>query len=148
MFLFFPRKTIPDLYQLKFERMIKEDCSSKTVKCLDSCEFLCTDSKFQCINNVCQKDAKPIECDKEFGGVIVLSELNGVSYWECVCTNPSFYGGPECKTKAPDVCKNGIFFYRGLNRYLCKCKADDVRLTLQHKDYCVSKGVAKFFERM
>lgn len=147
LFLFFPRKSTPGLYQSKVERMIKEDCSSKIVKCLDDCSFLCTDANYKCVDNVCQKDPQPIDCDKEFGGVVVLSEINRVPYWECVCTNPSYYVGPQCRTKAPDVCRSGIFFYRGLDRYFCKCETDDVRLTLNHKDYCVSKAVAKFFEK-
>ena len=146
LFLFFPKKSPPNIYQLNIERMIKEDCSSKTIRCIDDCSFLCSESGFQCINNVCQRAQQKIQCDREFGGVVVMHERNGVPFWDCICTNPSYYGGPGCTRRAPDICKDGIFNYKGLNKHLCKCKAGDVYMKLNDKDYCVTETISKFFK--
>lgn len=145
LFALFPKKCQPNIYQLNIERMIKEDCSSKTIKCIDDCDFLCSKAGFKCINNVCQRTQQNIPCDREFGGVMFMQNQNGIPFWDCICTNPTYYGGPGCTRLAPDVCKNGIFMYKGLNKHLCKCKSEDVHITLNDKDYCVSKAVSKFF---
>lgn len=141
LFLLFPKTTLENDYKLKIDRLVKEDCSSKKMKCIDTCDFLCIDSNYKCVNNVCQLDAK-IECEN---GVVALTDFNGIPFWECICTDPSYYGGKECKTKAPDVCKNGTFVYRGLNRHICKCRQGDVLMILNHKEYCVPKPLMKFF---
>lgn len=141
LFLLFPKTSLGQNYNWKVDKLIKQDCSTNKMKCIDSCDFLCTDSNYKCINNICQLNT-PIQCEN---GVVVLTEFSNVPYWECICTDPSYYGGKECKTLAPDVCKDGIFMYRGLNRHVCKCKNEDVLLIHNQKEYCVSKAITNFF---
>lgn len=141
LFLFFPKTTLENNYKLKIDKLIKEDCSNKKMKCIDTCDFLCTDSSYKCVNNVCQLDDK-IECGH---GIIALTDFNNIPFWECLCTDPSYYGGKECKTQAPDVCKNGTFVYRDWNRHICKCRQEDILMTLNQKEYCIPKSLTTFF---
>lgn len=145
-FFIFPKTSMPDSHQLNIERMVKEDCKNKKTKCIDTCDFLCTEPSFKCIRNICQlQTTQSIDCDQSLGGVVVLTEFKNIPYWECVCTDPSYYGGKNCKTKAPDVCKDGVFLYKGLNQHLCKCKKGDVLFFYNGKEYCVSETIPNFF---
>lgn len=146
LFLFFPKQIPKDNYKINIEQIVKYDCSNHNIKCIDSCDFLCTDDKYKCVNNICQPDGKPqIPCDKTKGGIVILTHFQDVPFWNCVCTHNSFYGGKDCSVLASDVCKDGIFIYQNMKRFKCICKNPDILLTLNNKPYCVSKQIQKFF---
>lgn len=147
-FLFFPRNIKSNKLKIKLDSMIKQDCSTKKVKCIDSCNFLCTDNNYECINNICQLKANiNIKCSKETGGIIVLTHFNFIPYWKCLCTKPDLFGGPECSEKRMDVCKNGTFRYEGhgLDKISCICNKPYILMHWNNKPYCVESQYSNFF---
>lgn len=145
LFLFFPKKITSSKQKIKLDRMIKQDCSNKKVKCIDSCEFLCTEDKYECKNNICQlKGSTNIKCNKETSGIVVLTHFNLIPYWECLCTKPDFYGGSDCSEKRLDVCKKGTFNYN-LDKWNCNCNSSDFLINLDNKPYCIDAQYKRFF---
>lgn len=145
LFLFFPKNIQTNKEKVKFSRMIKQDCSTKKVKCIDSCEFLCSEDNYECKNNLCLlKGSSNIKCNKETGGIIVLTHFNFIPYWECLCTKPHLYGGSDCSVKRFDVCNKGTFNF-SLDASSCICKPTDFLIYLNNKPYCLDAQFRNFF---
>lgn len=145
LFLFFPKTVKSNKSKIKLDRLIKQDCFNKKVKCIDSCNFLCSEDTYDCINNICQiRGTKSIKCDKEKGGIVVLTHFNFMPYWECLCTRPDFFGGPDCSQKRFDVCNKGIFSF-DLSKSSCKCNSPNILIHLNNKPYCIDSQYKKFF---
>lgn len=145
MFLFFPKESPFRKSEIKIEKIIQQDCSSKKIKCIDSCDFLCTDNKYYCFNNVCQlKSNDKVNCNKETGGIVVLTHFHFVPHWECLCTKPDIYGGLDCSEKRKDVCENGDFQFN-LFKMNCNCKKPNILINLNNKPYCVDAEYKNFF---
>lgn len=145
MFLFFPKDLQSSKPEIKIEKIIRHDCSSKKIKCIDSCDFLCTEDNYYCFNNVCQsKNSAKINCNKETGGVVVLTHFQFIPHWECLCTKPDIYGGPECAQKRDDVCQNGSFQF-DLFKMNCICNKPNILINLNNKPYCVDAVYKNFF---
>ena len=143
LFLFFPKSIPLQKNKIRFDRMIKQDCSTKKVKCIDSCDFLCTEDKYECKNNICQlRGSTKIKCNKDTGGIVVLTHFNFMPYWECLCSKPDFFGGSDCSQKRFDVCKKGTFNYN-LEKWDCEC--NDFLIQLDNKPYCIDKQYKNFF---
>ncbi|KMQ84679.1 tenascin-r isoform x1 [Lasius niger] len=126
------------------------DCSEKTVKCIDRCDFLCTDSSARCLNGVCvtKKDYPEIPCDETKGGLVVLvKDRGGIRHWSCVCTDPTFYKGVDCSERAADVCEGGIFYYFARNHYFCHCLTPMEMIEVNRKPYCVHPSQLRFFRK-
>lgn len=145
IFLFFPKSVELKKQGIILDRMIKQDCSIKKVKCIDSCDFLCTEDNYECKNNICQlQGSKTIQCNKDTGGIVVLTHFNFIPYWECLCTHPHFYGGSDCSEKRSDVCKKGTFQY-SLDKWSCTCKSTDFLIYIDNKPFCIDPQYKHFF---
>lgn len=148
LFLFFPKNIISNKKNLRFSRRKKQDCSTSKVKCVDSCNFLCSEDKFDCKNNICVlKGSKDIKCNKNTGGIVVLTHFNFIPYWKCLCTQSHLYGGSDCTEKRPDVCNKGTFNL-SLNKWSCTCKTTDFLIHLNDKPYCVDSHFKNFFKEI
>lgn len=148
IFLFFPKNVIINEHMLKLDRMIKQDCSTETVKCIDSCDFLCTNNQYHCVNNICQlKNKINIKCNKETGGIVILTHSHFVPYWNCLCTNPDFFGGQDCSEKRLDICKNGTLKYEG-NKMTCICNKPYELINIYKKPYCIESQYKNFFPEL
>lgn len=122
----------------------KSSCSKKTISCVNVCSFLCVETNAKCINGVCEVQEHTIDCDSWKGGkVMMVNEL--ISYWTCICTNPSFFGGNNFGTLNPDICEHGSFLYKNENTYNCFCPAPYKLLEVNNKPHCVEKKIAKSF---
>lgn len=130
---------------LEVEQITRRNCSEENVSCIDTCDFLCTDSNAKCIGGRCIIPKTKMDCDKDKGGINVLTEKNGILHWTCYCTNPTFYGGPKCNDLAPDVCKNGIFIYKDLHRFTCMCHHPYVTQIVNGKPHCIDISKRWFF---
>lgn len=145
LFLLFPNYEQTNKQKVKFSQLLKQDCSTKKVKCIDSCDFLCSEDKYECKNNLCQMQGNPsIKCNKSTGGIIILTHFNFIPYWKCLCTKPNLYGGTDCSEKRFDVCSKGTFNFN-LDKWSCICKNTDFLITLNDKPYCIDMQYKNFF---
>lgn len=140
------KRTSKRPFRLK-ERVYRKNCSERTVRCIDDCSFLCTESKATCVGGVCSIRDDSVDCKTEYGGILVLTQdQNRAHYWKCLCTDSTFYGGEDCGDLVPDVCENGIFLYKKRNVHACVCDFPFVKIVRNDKPYCVKPGTEKFFD--
>lgn len=123
----------------------RRNCSGQNVTCLDDCSFLCVEGEAKCLGGVCVvPDHHEIDCNREFGGMVVLAK--GPSrHWTCLCTDPTFYGGPDCSERVYDVCQNGVFMYRANGQHTCICNSPYRKVVENGKPYCVEPAMVPFF---
>lgn len=125
----------------------RRNCSNENVQCLDDCSFLCIEDSATCIGGVCVIDknkSHSIDCKREFGGMVVLA-LQPTKHWNCVCTDPAFYGGKDCSVLVEDVCKNGNFLYKANGLHECICNYPYRKIVKDGKPYCVEPALVQFF---
>lgn len=145
--LTFPTRRSEAKDPIEIEKIVRKNCNAETVRCIDSCDFLCTDPDAKCVGSFCvtpENDPK-IKCESKTGGMIVSTMKNGIRHWSCLCTDPTFYTGDDCSELAPDVCKNGSFHYFTGNS-TCYCQPPYRKLVLNNKPYCVTKDMVRFFK--
>lgn len=96
----------------------KKICSSEKVSCnpsdFNSCNDLCGDiEQMKCVSvngeNVCLPKEPDINCNSENGGRYIWTGygFTQTKDWQCLCTRPEIYNGPECNIKNPSYCSNG-----------------------------------------
>ncbi|GFY67237.1 uncharacterized protein TNIN_228361 [Trichonephila inaurata madagascariensis] len=88
--------------------VFQQHCAAKLVKSVDDCSVLCVVKSVPCVGGVCvlQPD-EPVKCNTEKGGMLMLAK-NPFPHWMCLCTDATFWSGPECNTSNPDVCEHGV----------------------------------------
>lgn len=123
----------------------RQNCTTKQIPCIDDCSFLCVDRDAQCIDGVCQSREETVPCKEETGGVLMLIK-DPVPRWTCICTNSTFYRGPDCSELNKDVCEHGVFLYVNRYNFLCMCLAPYELVTIDHKPFCVEKAKARFIK--
>lgn len=125
--------------------IFKQNCTSKSVSCIDDCNFLCVESNGVCVGGTCVVETSPsLDCNAEKGGVVML---NTTPQWICLCTDPSIWSGPTCDTLNPDVCEHGMFVYEGLSQFQCVCPFPYKKITLEGKVHCLEKHLMWFFDK-
>lgn len=147
IFLFFPKQD-KKAYAFHTERKIlKRSCATRNVHCVDSCDFLCLETGYECVDGLCKStNVTPTPCSSETGGIVVLTEQNDSPFWICICTEPSFFGGADCSVRVADLCEGGQFTYFDPEHYECRCPADRRLMKRNNKPYCVLPQVQKFFK--
>ncbi|GIY03998.1 uncharacterized protein CDAR_304881 [Caerostris darwini] len=122
---------------------IHRDCTSQSIPCVDDCSFLCVESKVKCVGGTCVvQENNDIECQADKGGMRILVK-DPVSHWTCLCTDATFFSGPDCGQLNPDVCENGVFFYTSK---VCLCPQPYQLVKLNGKPHCIEAKVANFFK--
>lgn len=126
----------------------KESCLSKKINCINDCSFLCVENDVECVGGVCEIVQQKIPCEKDTGGLLMM--LNDPTpRWQCICTNSTFFTGPNCNQLNPDVCENGTFFYSNAHNYYCSCFEPYEKFELNGKPYCLPKIYRNFlYSRM
>ena len=110
------------------EKYTKRDCSSGKIKCIDTCEFICTSNAYDCIKNVCRSQKPTIACEN--GGMLVM--VDGT--WKCICRWNHVYDGARCETRNPKFCEEGYVYENN------KCACPYVKLTIHNFTYCTRDG--------
>lgn len=126
----------PPIIPFKSEK--KRECSSEKVPCNpfddNSCDNLCDDTeKMKCVNvkgvngdeNLCLPKEPDINCNSQNGGRYIWTGYGFTQSkdWQCLCTRPEIYNGPDCNTKNPSYCSNGTLS-SDINtplRNICNC---------------------------
>lgn len=128
--------------------VFQQNCTSKTIPCVDDCSFLCVEQKVKCVGGACvvKKDDDPIDCDTEKGGMLMLSSFP-TPHWKCLCTNESIWSGPACDTLNPDVCERGVFLYTNRNSEVCLCPFPYRKALVNGKWHCLGKPHTHFFPK-
>jgi hypothetical protein len=95
----------------------KVDCSSVKVPCDPTSENPCGIcdgiEQMSCISvngeNLCLPKAPDINCNSENGGRYIWTGYGFTQSkdWQCLCTKPEIYNGPDCNTRNPSYCSNG-----------------------------------------
>ena len=95
----------------------KVDCSAVKVSCDPKSENPCgicdgtEQMKCMSINgeNVCLPKEPDISCNTKNGGKYIWTGYGFTQSkdWECLCTRPEIYNGPDCNIKNPSYCSNG-----------------------------------------
>lgn len=112
----------------------KKQCSSEKVSCdpsdINSCNKLCGDTEqMKCVNvngeNLCLPREPDINCNSQNGGRYIWTGYGFTQSkdWQCLCTRPEIYNGPDCNIKNPSYCSNGTLS-DDINtplRDICKC---------------------------
>lgn len=127
--------------------VLKKQCSTKEVPCIDDCSFLCMEKEVACVGGVCQlKDgaSHTIPCSEKTG--LRMRVQDPVPHTLCLCTDARFYGGPACDRLNPDVCEKGVFFYFGRLRYVCVCSPPYVLIRINDKPHCLEKKWMRFYD--
>ena len=127
--------------------VFEQNCSSKTVACIDDCSFLCVEPKARCIGGVCRVDPKDdaLACNTDKGGMLML-RADPVATWMCLCTHESIWSGPACDTLNPDVCENGVFMYKNRDNAVCVCPFPYKKTLVNGKWHCLDVPLSHFFE--
>lgn len=127
---------------IPFTSSKKKICSSEKVSCdpsdSNSCQNQCGDiEQMKCINvngeNLCLPREPDVNCNSKNGGRYIWT---GYGYtqskdWQCLCTRPEIYNGPDCSIKNPSYCSNGKL-------------ADDINTPLRNICNC-NDGTALLF---
>lgn len=127
---------------IPFSSPKKKMCSSEKVSCdpndVNSCENQCGDTEqMKCINvngeNLCLPREPDINCNSKNGGRYVWTGYGFTQSkdWQCLCTQPQIYNGPDCSIKNPSFCSNGNL-------------ADDINTPLRDICQC-DEGTALLF---
>jgi hypothetical protein len=122
----------------------------------NSCNNSCTEQELMCVNlddyqpsitksgeapkningggHVCLPSRPNLDCNFNNGGAIVWTGYGFTenANWSCLCTEPSVFSGPSCKTQNPSFCSGGTvtvdpnksFDYNNL----CNCPSGTVML--------------------
>lgn len=130
---------------IQLEQIVQKHCLDESVSCIDTCDFLCLEPHAKCLGGKCLVSDTPIDCQTRTGGMVVLTEKHGFLHWTCYCTDSTFYGGPNCSEKVPDVCNHGIFIYKDVNRYRCICNYPYVKVEVNGKPHCLEPSMRGFF---
>ncbi|GFR27703.1 uncharacterized protein TNCT_517491 [Trichonephila clavata] len=127
--------------------VFQQNCAAKPIKCVDDCSFLCVKILVRCVGGVCvlQSD-EPVKCNTEKGGMVMLAK-NPIPYWMCLCTDATFWSGPECNTLNLDVCEHGALMYKSREDYMCICPSPYVKVVLKGKPHCLERTLANFFPK-
>ncbi|GFW14399.1 uncharacterized protein TNCV_423211 [Trichonephila clavipes] len=125
--------------------VFQQNCAAKPIKCVDDCSFLCVEKSVRCVGGVCVlQPNEPVKCNTEKRGRVMLGK-NPVPHWICLCTDATFWSGPECNTLNPDVCEHGVFMYKGRDDYMCICSSPYQKVILKRKHHCSERTLANLF---
>lgn len=126
----------------------KRNCSEETVDCIDDCSFLCVEPNSKCVGGKCIPFVSSNkECNRDRGGILVLTRENGLEHWKCMCTHPSIWSGSDCSQLNPDVCENGVYLYNN-GQGTCICSFPYSLLVLNGKPHCVDSAMLNFFQNV
>lgn len=120
---------------IPFSSSKKKICSTEKVSCnpanINSCNELCGDTEqMKCVNvngeNLCLPREPDINCNSENGGKYIWTGYGFTQSkdWQCLCTRPEIYNGPDCNIKNPSYCSNGTLA-SDINtplRNICRCE--------------------------
>jgi hypothetical protein len=142
LLLKFPSAPAAPSFGFDLEVREKYDCQSGTVRCVNTCDHLCTESNFSCVNHACVSSPPDVECNTEKGGVLVFRDLGD---WRCVCKYPYVYDGPTCDDTNPEFCEEGTIVHR-FNKIDCDCPSPKTKIEVNGFVYCKSlRGLEKWF---
>ena len=96
----------------------KVDCSSVKVPCDPNAENPCGvcdgTEQMKCVSlpdgqNLCLPKEPDISCNAENGGKYVWTGYGFTQSkdWQCLCTRPEIYNGPNCSIRNPSYCSGG-----------------------------------------
>lgn len=124
----------------------RQNCTTKDIPCIDDCSFLCVENDAKCIGGICQIQDQliPVPCKEETGGILMIVN-DPAPHWACVCTNSTFFRGPDCSELNEDVCEQGMFLYKNRKNFLCLCLPPYHLITIDNKPHCVEKAKLNFF---
>jgi hypothetical protein len=101
----------------------------------------------KCVNvngeNLCLPKEPDINCNSNNGGRYIWTGYGFTQSkdWQCLCTKPEIYNGPDCSIKNPSYCSNGTLA-DDLNtplRNICKCdKGTELLFRYNNTPMCVS----------
>jgi len=121
-----------------FSTNVKNDCTVMRIECdpkiVNPCSSLCNnDIELQCQREendpkgfVCAPPKPPIiDCQSDKGGIMVWSGYGFTDNmdWSCLCTQPGYFNGIDCKNKNPGLCTGGTFDVskKGFSNESCTC---------------------------
>jgi len=96
----------------------KVDCSSVKVPCDPNSENPCDvcdgTEQMKCVSlpdgqNLCLPKSPDINCNSENGGKYIWTGYGFTQSkdWQCLCTRPEIYNGPDCGIRNPSYCSGG-----------------------------------------
>jgi hypothetical protein len=108
-------------------------CSEEKVSCdpndPNACRNCADTEEMKCVNvsgeNLCLPKEPDIKCNEANGGRYIWTGYGFTQSkdWQCLCSRPEIYNGPDCNTRNPSYCSNGVLA-EDINtplRNICKC---------------------------
>lgn len=137
---------------IPFSQGKKKMCSTEKVSCdpsnKDSCKICGDTEEMMCISPnkdgeyVCLPSGPNIDCNEKNGGKYIWTGYGFTQKkdWQCLCTRPEIYNGPNCDIKNPSYCNGGqVTDIKSTLKDICKCPdGTSLLFRINNTPMCVS----------